>query len=174
MKDTNIVNTTFTDWETVIWFFDQAKQLQGKDGYKVWTHVDEDRLLEDIVKGLQFKIVRGNDILCLFSIQWSDPLIWRKRDQLDALYLHRIVRHPQFRGQRQFETILNWAIQLAKSRGLRFIRLDTWADNQKIIDYYESFGFSFIESYKTPDDAELPAQNRNLFVALLELPIDLL
>jgi hypothetical protein len=49
--------------------------------------------------------------------------------------------------------------------------MDTWADNYKIIEYYKSFGFVFIENYKTPDTPELPIQNRNLNVALLELAL---
>ena len=47
--------------------------------------------------------------------------------------------------------------------------MDTWADNTKIIAYYKSYGFKFIENYKTTNDSELPIQNRNLNVALLEM-----
>jgi hypothetical protein len=47
--------------------------------------------------------------------------------------------------------------------------MDTWADNHKIIEYYKSFGFEFIENYKTANAIELPIQNRNLNVALLQM-----
>ena len=47
--------------------------------------------------------------------------------------------------------------------------MDTLTDNEKIIDYYKSFGFEFIENYKTTNVPELPIQNRNLNVALLEM-----
>jgi predicted lactoylglutathione lyase len=50
--------------------------------------------------------------------------------------------------------------------------MDTWADNKKIIDYYKSFGFEFIENYKTTNATELPIQNRNLNVALLEMELN--
>jgi ribosomal protein S18 acetylase RimI-like enzyme len=49
--------------------------------------------------------------------------------------------------------------------------MDTWADNERLIDYYKSFGFEFIEYYRTTDAAELPIQNRNLNVALLEMVV---
>lgn len=89
-------------------------------------------------------------------------------DKGKSIYLHRIVVNPEFKGQRQFGTILNWAIEHSKQKGLSSIRMDTWADNPTIINYYKSFGFRFVENYTTPDSEELPVHNRNLAMALLE------
>ena len=147
-------------------------KLQGRNGYKVWEDIDKAGLEKDMESGLQYKIVLDNDILCIFSIQYHDPFIWRDRDRNDAVYLHRIVVNPNFKGQKQFQKVLDWAKDFAQSKGLQFVRMDTWADNLKIIEYYKSFGFVFIENYKTPDAPELPVQNRNLNVALLELKLD--
>ena len=164
-----IVNTTKEDLDKILWLFEQAMDLQGKNGYKVWSGIDKIALEKDIENGLHYKIVRDNDILCIFSVQHNDPFIWRDRDQNDAIYLHRIVVNPNFKGQRLFEKVLNWARHFARQKNLSFVRMDTWADNEKIIDYYKSFGFEFIEYYKTTDASELPIQNRNLNVALLEM-----
>lgn len=166
-----IINTTKEDLDKIEWLFEQAMNLQGKNGYKVWSSIDKEALEKDIDNRLQYKIQRDNDILCIFSIQHNDPFIWRDRDRQDAIYLHRIVVNPDFKGQRQFEKVLNWATQFARQNELKFIRMDTWADNQKIIDYYKTFGFEFIEYYKTTDAPELPIQNRNLHVALLEMTL---
>jgi ribosomal protein S18 acetylase RimI-like enzyme len=164
-----IVNTTKEDLDKILWLFEQAMDLQGKNGYKVWSGIDKIALEKDIENGLQYKIVKDNDILCIFSIQHNDPFIWRDRDRDDAVYLHRIVVNPNFKGQRQFEKVLDWAKYFAREKNLKFVRMDTWADNEKIIDYYKSFGFEFIEYYRTTDASELPIQNRNLNVALLEM-----
>lgn len=166
-----IVNTTKGDLHKILWLFEQALGLQGKNGYKVWSSIDKAAVEKDIENGLQYKIVRDADILCIFSIQHNDPFIWRDRDQNDAIYLHRIVANQNFKGQRQFENVLNWAKSFARQKNLKFVRMDTWADNEKIIDYYKTFGFEFIEYYKTADIPELPAQNRNLNVALLEMAL---
>lgn len=107
----------------------------------------------------------------MFSIQFRDPYIWRDRDQNDAIYLHRIVVNPNFRGQKQFQHVLLWAKQFAHANHLRFIRMDTWADNHRIIDYYKSFGFRFVGNCQTTDVPELPIQNRNLNLALLEIEL---
>jgi ribosomal protein S18 acetylase RimI-like enzyme len=169
--DIKITNTTKNDFKAVLWLFEQAMDLQGKNGYKVWDHIDKAGLEKDIENALQYKIVKGADILCIFSIQYNDPFIWRDRDKNDAIYLHRIVVNSKFKGQKQFEKVLNWAKQFVRQNNLKFIRMDTWAENWKIIDYYKSFGFTLIENYKTTDTRELPIQNRNLNVALLEMKI---
>ena len=89
-------------------------------------------------------------------------------DKGDALYLHRIVVNPTMKGQKLFSLILDWAIRHANGRKLNCIRMDTWASNPTLIKYYESFGFTFMENYTTPDSEELPVHNRNLPLALLE------
>lgn len=172
LDDFKIVNTTKDDLNTICWLFEQAMNLQGKNGYKVWDRIDKNALEKDIENGLQYKIIRGKDMLCIFSIQYSDLFIWREKDNNDAIYLHRAVVNPNFKGQNQFEKILNWTIQLARKKNLKYVRMDTWADNAKLIDYYKLFGFKFIENYKTTDSPSLPIQNRNLNVALLEMTLE--
>jgi len=171
-SDIKIVHTTNGDLNTVLDLFESTMKLQGKNGYKVWERIDEEGLKKDIEKGFQYKIVSEQDVLCIFSIQYNDPYIWRERDKNDAVYLHRIVVNPKFKGQKQFEKVLHWAKQFAKAHHLSYVRMDTWADNKKIIEYYESFGFKIIENYKTNNTSELPIQNRNLNVTLLELQLN--
>ena len=109
-ENIQIKNTSKDDLDTVLWLFEQAMGLQGQNGYKVWKGIDKIALEKDIKEGLQYKIVKDEDILCIFSIQHIDPLIWRDRNQNDAIYLHRIVVNPNFKGQKQFQKVLNWVL----------------------------------------------------------------
>jgi ribosomal protein S18 acetylase RimI-like enzyme len=168
-----VVNTSPADLPMVLWLFEQAMMLNNQQGYKVWTTIDKMALQKDIEENLQYKMIQGKDVRCIFSVQYSDPFIWGERDASDAIYLHRIVVHPDFRGQRQFEDVLAWSKQVARERQLSYIRMDTWSDNSRIIRYYESFGFSLMGMRTTDDTPELPVQNRNLKVALLELKVPL-
>lgn len=169
--DIKIINTTKEDLPLIHWLFEQTMKMQGENGYKVWGTIDKVGLETDIKNNLQYKILKDDNILCIFTIQHNDPLIWRDRDKNNAIYLHRIVANPNFRGRRLFEKVLIWAKQFALQHKLKFIRMDTWADNKKLIDYYKSFGFSLIEIYKTNNSPKLPIQNQNLTVALLELKL---
>jgi ribosomal protein S18 acetylase RimI-like enzyme len=171
--DIRITTTTRADLPQVLSLFDYAMSLQGGKGYKVWHAIDTRALEDDIQNGLQYKIVAEHEILCVFSVQYRDPFIWREKDDDNAIYLHRIVIDQKFKGQRLFGSVLQWAVHEATRRRLKFMRMDTWADNQKIIDYYRTFGFECIGYHKTPDVPELPVQNRNLEVALLQKQVKL-
>lgn len=171
IENYQIENTSTADLNFIYTLFEEAIIYIKMNNYVGWTTYDKNFIKQDIDKNLQFKITIGNDILCVFSICFSDVLIWREREKGDAIYLHRIVVNQKFKGQKQFEKILNWIIEFGNEKGLKYIRMDTWADNPNIIEYYKSYGFQFLENYTTPNTPELPDQHRNLKVALLEMKL---
>lgn len=170
--DYTILNTTIDDLPMVNYLFDRAIELQGKNGYRVWEEIDQPALILDIQNGMQYKVVSGADILCIFSVQRNDLIIWRHHDQNDGIYLHRIAVNPDYKGQKQFEKILNWARDFVINHDLKYIRIDTWADNKRLIDYYLSYGFEFLENFRTPDLPELPSQDRNINLALMQMVVE--
>lgn len=130
---------------------------------------DKEILQKDIDNQLQYKIVAADEIACIFSLCYAEPILWREKERGDAIYINRIVVNPK--GQKQFEKILNWVIAHAKKNNFKYIRMDTWADNPNIVAYYKSFGFKLLENYTTPNTAELPIQKRNMALALLEFSL---
>ena len=166
-----IENTTPSDLGFVYELFDLSIVYQEKKGYPVWKNYDKSALVSDVDNKNQYKIVIDEQIAIVYSVCYSDKILWRQRENGDAIYLHRIVVNPKFKGQRLFGRILEWAAQHAKSKRLKFIRMDTWADDSNIINYYKGFGFDFIEVFNTPDIPELPVHNRNIPLALLEYSV---
>lgn len=160
---------TLEDLPQIFDLFEKAIQYQQTNGYIGWKSYDKAFIRKDVEQGLLFKIVCDDKVICIFSVCYTDELIWREREKGDALYLHRIVLNRDFRGVKIFAVVLEWAIQQVREQNLRFIRMDTWAGNTKLIDYYKSYGFNFIENYTTSNTPDLPEQHRNLNVALLEL-----
>ena len=161
-------NTEMTDLEQIFGLFEYSINYQEKKGYPVWKDYDKNAIIKDIENKNQYKLVIDSKTGIVFSVCYTDKLIWRDLDKGDSIYLHRIVVNPEFKGQKLFGAILNWAIEHSKQKGLKSIRMDTWAANPTIINYYMSFGFDFIENYTTPDSLELPVHNRNLALTLLE------
>ena len=168
---TKIINTSLNDLDTIYGLFESAIVYQKKNTYPVWKGYDKTALTKDIKEGNQYKIIIGNQIAMLFSVCYSDPLIWGERENGDALYLHRIVVNPEFKGKKLFAMVLAWSIFHGRLNHLPLIRMDTWAENPIMINYYKSFGFNYVDECTTPDSEELAFQNRNLKVALLEYPI---
>ncbi|MEO0041525.1 MAG: hypothetical protein RL329_973 [Bacteroidota bacterium] len=170
----SIENTTNTDMNFIYYLFESAIAYQQRKKTPVWKSYDKQVIQQDIDLKKQYKIVIDQQIACIFSIcqdDLLDRLIWREKDKRDAVYLHRIVVNPNFKGQKHFQKIFNWAIAYAQSKGLSHIRMDTWANNPEIIAYYQSFGFIFLENFKLSDSPDIPIQNRNLDLALLEFKL---
>ena len=163
-----IINTEKSDLPLIFEFFEHSINYQEKNGYPAWRHYDKNVVIKDVEDKNQYKIMVESAIAMVFSVRYSDKLIWRELDEGDSIYLHRIVVNPTFKGRKLFGVILDWAIDHVKQKGLRSIRMDTWADNPTIINYYKTFGFQFIENYTTPDIPELPVHNRRLPMTLLE------
>ncbi|HEU0136880.1 MAG TPA: GNAT family N-acetyltransferase, partial [Flavobacterium sp.] len=107
-SDYTIVNTTYDDLPKIYWMFDGAIAYQKKNNYPGWNSYDKEFLKKEIDKMLQLKIVQNENILCVFSICFSDPLIWREKDIGTSIYLHRITVNPDCKGQNQFAKVLQW------------------------------------------------------------------
>jgi GNAT superfamily N-acetyltransferase len=167
----NILHTDPADTEQIFKLFEHSISYQEKHGYPVWRNYDKDAVVRDINARNHYKAVIDSKIAIVFGVCYTDKVIWRKLEDGKSIYLHRIVVNPEFKGQKLFGAILEWAIKHAKQNDLNNIRMDTWAANPTIIDYYKGFGFKFIENYTTPDTNELPIHNRNLELALLEYKI---
>ena len=168
MPSYQIINTQATDLPFIYRLFDQAMRYQERNGYPVWPDYDREVLQQDIADRRQFKVMTHRGTMGVFSVCYADPLVWRARDRGNAIYLHRIVVNPAFKGQKLVGKVTDWARQQAKKQGLAFIRMDTWADNPTIIAYYESFGFRVVDTYTTPESDKLPIQQRGNAIVLLE------
>jgi ribosomal protein S18 acetylase RimI-like enzyme len=165
-------NTEISDLGLIFELFGHSIEYQEKHGYPVWKNYDKNAIVKDIENKNQYKVIVDSKTAIVFSVCYTDKVIWRESDKEDSIYLHRIVVNPEFKGRKLFGTIVDWAIKHCKKKGLKNIRMDTWAVNPTIVNYYKGFGFNFVENYTTPDSAELPVHNRNLALTLLEYKIE--
>jgi ribosomal protein S18 acetylase RimI-like enzyme len=163
-----IRHTEMADLEFIYELFEHSIIYQESKGYPVWRNYDKNAIVKDIEDKNQYKVIINSVTAIAFSVAYRDKIIWRDLDKGDSVYLHRIVINPQFKGQKLFGLIVQWALEHIRHKGLNSIRMDTWATNTTIINYYKTFGFEIIEHYTTPDSAELPVHNRNLALTLLE------
>jgi hypothetical protein len=117
-----ILTTEESDLHFIYQLFDDAISYQQKNSFPVWPGYDKEVLLNDIRQQRQFKLVQQQEISYIFSICYSDKIIWRDKDKGDAVYLHRMVVSPKFKGEKRFGIILEWTKKHAKDRHLRYIR----------------------------------------------------
>jgi ribosomal protein S18 acetylase RimI-like enzyme len=165
-----ITPCTLSDLDNLFWFYDQAIAYQKQVFNKNWLGFDREMVTKEIDDGRQFKILMDDRVACVFVITHNDPLIWKDLDKDSAVYLHRIVTHPEFRGNGFVSAIIDWARDFCKLNNRDYIRLDTWADNHRLIDYYKDCGFFFVRNTQLEDVAGLPAHYQ-WELALMEIRV---
>ncbi|WP_310550432.1 GNAT family N-acetyltransferase [Paenibacillus glufosinatiresistens] len=77
----------------------------------------------------------------VFTLQFSDPEYWGRRNDPRYAYLHRLAVGQAYRGGGLGAAMLQYAADLARHRGCLGLRLDTVANNVKLNRYYQTRGF---------------------------------
>jgi ribosomal protein S18 acetylase RimI-like enzyme len=162
-------NAVLADIEIIFDLYEKAIEFQKKVFHQSWLGFDHEMVEAEINEGRLWKIVENGRIACIYSVTYADPFIWGEKSKDSAMYIHRIVTNPEFRGHGYVRAITAWAKDFAKSRDIRFVRMDTWGDNQKLIDYYQDCGFKFL-GVTTPEISDaLPKHYVGISLSLLEI-----
>ncbi len=163
--------STLTDLDAIINLYTSAIEHQKKVFTKHWQPFDRKMIETEIHENRQWKLVIDDRIVCIFAITYNDPIIWKEKDAEPSIYLHRIVTHSQHRGRFFVKDIVAWAKEFGKQHEKKFIRMDTFGDNQKLIDYYVSCGFKFLGLTTLGTAADLPKHYQNASLSLFEISI---
>lgn len=167
-----IVNSTIEDIPLLLEFYDMAREYQKAKSLRHWQSFDTRLLETEILEKRQWKIMEDDQVACIFMIAYQDPFIWKEKDMDPAVYIHRIVTHSSYRGRNYVKLIIRWAKEHAREKDKKFIRMDTWGDNPKLIDYYRNCGFNFL-GIITPEETEnLPAHYSCISLSLFEIPVE--
>jgi Acetyltransferases len=164
------VHSTIKDLDTIFHFYDLAVEYQKQKFNKHWQGFDKELVKKEIAEYRQWKILIDNRIACIFAITFEDEYIWKEKNKDKAIYFHRIVTHPDFRGMGLVKYIVDWGKAFAKENGLDFLRMDTWGDNDRLINYYQECGFKFL-GIINPDFKYLPKHYTGISLSLFEISL---
>ncbi|MEO8648730.1 MAG: GNAT family N-acetyltransferase [Acidobacteriota bacterium] len=167
----NIVTADPSDVEHIFQLYDKAIEFQKQVFDKHWLGFEVKLVDREIAEGRLWKILEDGLIACIFSIAYEDPFIWGEDSSESAMYIHRIVTDPKFRGRGYVKTITEWAKDHARGKGFRFIRMDTWGDNLKLLEYYKSYGFQYLGNVSPQDSDTMPEHYRGITLSLFEIDL---
>ncbi len=171
MVHKQIINSTIEDIDTIFKLYEAAVEHQKKVFHKNWQGFERTLIEKEISEKRQWKIISENEIACIFAITFNDASIWKERDSNPSVYIHRIVTNPNFRGQAFVRDIIIWAKEFCSINEKKYVRMDTWADNPKLIEYYTACGFNYV-GISQPDNLEgLPKHYSGNPLALFEIEI---
>jgi hypothetical protein len=164
----NIVNSTLDDIETIFYLFDSAIEYQKKNGYDLWPQFSRELIESEIKENRHWKVIIGNEIACIFSVVYSDPVIWGERNNDPSVYLHRITINSLFKGKGMIGQIKSWAENHARKNNKKYLRMDTWGNNKSLRTYYEKAGFNYIGQQYLKQAEGLPAHYGGAVLSLFQ------
>jgi ribosomal protein S18 acetylase RimI-like enzyme len=163
-----ITNSSIQDIETIFQLFSHAIDYQKKNGYDLWPQFSRDLIENEINQKRHWKITEGNVIACIFSVMYNDPVIWGEKDKDPAVYLHRIAINPAFKGKGIMKVIRDWAFEHARENNKKYVRMDTWGNNETIRNYYIKCGFNYIGRRQLINTRGLPEHYGGSVLSLFE------
>ncbi len=171
-REIEIQNSQPNDIDTIFEFYDMAVDYQKKVFNKHWQGFSKELVQTEIAENRQYKILVDGVVAAIFAVTFNDPEIWEKKDLQPSIYIHRIVTHPNFRGYGFVNHIVVWAKEYAQNNQIDFIRMDTWADNEKLLAYYTGCGFNHVGSIKVKANSGLPKHYEGISLNLFEIAVN--
>jgi ribosomal protein S18 acetylase RimI-like enzyme len=168
-----IQNTVIADLDIVLQRYRDAIDYQRKHGYNLWPEFDRQMITKEILEGRHWKMTEDEQVACVFSVVYSDPVIWKEKDLDDAIYLHRIATNPEFKGRNFISRIVQWSKEHARENKRQYIRMDTWGDNENLSNYYIRAGFKFLKKQHITKDENLPPHYWGIYLNLFEIDLHL-
>jgi GNAT superfamily N-acetyltransferase len=158
------------DLEAVMGLLREARSWHQKEGVDMWREFDSARIAAEIDAGRVYVARAGSDVCGTITLVESDELVWGE-ERGDELYVHKLAVARRHAGLGIGAEILRWAQHLARERGKRRLRLDTWDGNRKMREYYERQGFRHVRDQFYPADSPLPADYRGTHKSLYQLEL---
>jgi GNAT superfamily N-acetyltransferase len=160
-----------SDIETIFSTYRAAVDYQRAKGYNQWPEFERSLIEKEIGEKRHYKITEGNDIACVFSVVYSDPIIWEEKDRDPSVYIHRIATNPSFKGKGLMHLIKKWTAGHARQNNKKFIRMDTWGDNEGLKSYYIQCGFTYLGKKQLPESSPLPQHYWGTSLSLFEIEL---
>ena len=151
-----IQNCITEDVDKIYNLYEDARELQTLKKMVTWPHFDKQFLEREILNKQQWKLLINEEVACNWAITFTDKEIWEDKENDDAIYIHRIVTNPTFRGNNFIKAIVDWAKLYAVENKRKYIRLDTLGNNTRLIEHYTKSGFTFLGMVKLTNTNGLP------------------
>lgn len=150
--------------------FEKARLWHGEVGVSPWPEFDESEVKGNIVDGAVYVLTLNDLVIGTATVFEEDPLIWE--DAEPAFYVHRMATDRAFKGNGLSRVMIGHLAEEAKSVGKASLRLDCWAENEKLKEFYRSLGFKMLHDVFMGEAHSLPAHYWNSTTTLFEMRLE--
>lgn len=147
MNELRVRHATASDVHGLLDLYSATQRWLVDQGSDQWANNSRDtmrpRFMHSIEQGACY--VAEDDGMLVGTVtvdDYADPEFWQPEDQPEtALYVHRMIVDRASAGRNIGGALLDWAAEVAASKGCRWLRLDAWRANKDLHHYYERQGF---------------------------------
>ncbi len=101
------------------------------------------------------KKVIGTIVITTLMDEEYIPIKWRT-ENVNNIYIHRLAITPILQGQGYAQRLMDFAEAYAKENGFVSVRLDTFSQNKRNQEFYETRGYQRLEAIFLPNQSEHP------------------
>lgn len=155
--------------------YDEAIAFQRREGFPYWKALDLTVVEADIAAGRQYLLSVEGQTAGIFSFCPPSPMdedLWQGLQPHAARYINRIIVGRAWQGRSLFSRMLAWCEGETARLGYDCLRLDTWADNPRLIAYYRRFGFTRIGERTASNGMDLSPQYRGVHLVIMEKTVE--
>lgn len=151
-----------TDLDAIMSIIAAAKALLKNDGSPQWQdgHPNREMMQADIQAGTCYVLIVGQQVAGTATLMLTpDPCYaeiegaWLQPGQSYAT-IHRLALATHFRGQHLSDFFFSNLLSLAYQKGLRQVRIDTHALNQRLQHLAQKFAFVYCGVIKVDDSID--------------------
>ncbi len=127
-------------------------------GYRVWPDewLTPEELITSDAQPENFCVgTVDGEVACAFILQWSDTEYWPDAPRQEAAYLHKFCVRRRFAGRDMTKLVTDAIRAECRNRGIRYIRLDTGMEEEKVRGIYEKAGFRTVRIIDYPNGRSL-------------------
>ncbi|MBM3826498.1 MAG: GNAT family N-acetyltransferase [Verrucomicrobia bacterium] len=168
MKKQTILPSAESDLTIFKDFWERAIAYQKLNSLPCWYDFPEKTIVEEIRDGRHFTIHEDGAMLGYVSISFTDPEIWEELEDDRAIFLHRMCVNPAMKGNQLAAITLKWALKYSTGMKRDFVRIDTWASNNRLIEYYLRCGFVAFGKKRPSNPEKLPPHYSNIELMLFQ------
>ena len=156
----------YTLWQEAIVYHKQ-------NNYPIFPIFPREQILLEIDEGLHYSVYSKNDeCIGFFSLALEDFVIWEEQERNDAIYIHRMCSNRKFKEVNLSKMVLVWGYEYVIQNQRRYVRMDTWGDNKKLVAHYISSGFKVKQYKQLGKTPELASHYDNILLIMFENDVE--
>lgn len=145
-----IRKATDLDIPELVLLFEKVKEKLCADGYFHWTesYPGLEHIKSDIEEKILYVLVEKEQLLGAVSLNEKQEEAYQTLNwaynEAPILVVHRLVVLPSKQGQGLGKILMNFIENFAKENGNPSIRLDTFSENNAVVNFYKKLDYQYV------------------------------